>query len=305
MNKETALLGFFDKNQIRYKLNVEMKDYTSFKIGGPAKVMVFPSLEEHIQKAMAYCNQNNIHYFILGKGSNLLVSDKGYDGVIICTCCEGLQNIEKIDEETIRCQAGVNLSVLCKYALDHGLSGLEFAYGIPGSVGGAAYMNAGAYGGEMKNVVFRCYHISKSGENGYFESSDLEFSYRHSVYSNLNYCITHVYIKLKKADKHAIQEKMKDLIGRRKEKQPLEYPSGGSTFKRPDGAYASALIEECGLKGMSFGDAQVSEKHSGFVINIGNATCKDVLDLVEYIKEKVAKKTGYQLECEIKQIGEK
>lgn len=299
-----ALLNLLDEQKIKRELNVELKNYTSFKIGGPAAVMIFPDSEKQIINAIDFCNQAELPFFILGKGSNLLVSDKGYRGVIIYTCSDSMQKIEQIDETTIKSQAGAGLSALCRFALECGLSGLEFAYGIPGSVGGAAYMNAGAYDGEMKDVIFRCDHITSAGELSYFENEALGFSYRKSVYSNSNHCITNVYVQLKKADKEEIQNKMSELIGRRKNKQPLEYPSGGSVFKRPVGAYASALIEKCGLKGVSVGGAQVSEKHSGFIINTGDATCQDVLQLIALVKKTVAGQTGYVLECEIKHIGE-
>lgn len=291
------------EQNIQYRWNVPMKEHTSFHIGGNCDIMLFPKTEEQLQQILFRCHSHEIPTFILGKGSNVLASDYGYRGAVISMTKE-MTDIQLMDETVLVCQAGANLAAVCMFALDHGLSGLEFAYGIPGSVGGAAFMNAGAYGGEMKDVVFRCDHVTEEGTSGHLQGNDLDFSYRHSAYEENHFCITKVYVRLKKGDPEQIRETMNDLLNRRKSKQPLEYPSAGSTFKRPDGAYASALIEQCGLKGFSVGDAQVSEKHSGFVINTGNATCADVLELIDEIQCKVYECTGYYLECEVRKIGE-
>ena len=189
---------------------------------------------------------------------------------------------------------------MCSFALENSLTGLEFAYGIPGSCGGAAFMNAGAYGGEMKDVLYRCDHIDKNGDKGFIEGEDMRLSYRHSAYYDNGCIVTGLYLKLKKGDKEEIKAKMTELMGRRKDKQPLEFPSAGSTFKRPEGYFAGALIEECNLKGVSVGGAQVSEKHAGFVINTGGATCKDVLDLCKKVSDTVYDKKGVKLEMEIR-----
>lgn len=189
---------------------------------------------------------------------------------------------------------------VCRFALEHGLSGLEFAYGIPGSCGGAAFMNAGAYGGEMKDVLYRCDHIDKNGDRGFLEGDDLKLSYRRSAYYDNGCIVTGLYMRLKKDNPEDIKARMDDFLSRRKAKQPLEYPSAGSTFKRPEGYFAGALIEECNLKGTSVGGAQVSTKHAGFVINTGGATCKDVLALCKKVSDTVKAQKGVELEMEIR-----
>jgi UDP-N-acetylmuramate dehydrogenase len=208
--------------------------------------------------------------------------------------------VKLIDENVIFAQAGASLTKVCRFALENELSGLEFAYGIPGSCGGAAFMNAGAYGGEMRDVLYKCEHIDSNGNLGALQGDELELSYRHSAYYNNNCIVTGLYFKLDNGDKDEIKSKMTDLIGRRKEKQPIEYPSAGSTFKRPEGYFAGALIQECGLKGATVGGAQVSEKHAGFVINIGGATCNDVLELCKKVSDTVYKEKGVKLEMEIR-----
>ena len=196
------------------------------------------------------------------------------------------------------------MSRVCNFALENGLTGLEFAFGIPGSAGGAAYMNAGAYGGEMKDVLVECRHIDSNGNFGSLRGEELGLAYRTSAYEHNGYIITTLVMKLSKGNKDEIRAKMQELLQRRKDKQPLEYPSAGSTFKRPEGYFAGALIEECGLKGYSVGGAQVSEKHAGFVINKGSATAKDVLDLIKYIQDKVFSEKGVMLEPEVRLIEE-
>lgn len=296
-----------DDFNIEYKLNEKLNKYTSFKIGGECKILVIPKTKEELIKVIKIQNEiekeNNISIkrLIIGNGSNMLVEDSGFDGIVILLNSDFSQ-MYLVDETTIYASAGTNLIRLCKFALENSLSGLEFAYGIPATVGGAIYMNAGAYDGEMKNTIIKTCHIDKAGEEGCFEGDDLAFSYRHSPYTNSDYCITGGYFKLQKADKEQINEKMQDLMNRRKTKQPLEYPSAGSTFKRPANAYAAKLIEDCGLKGKSIGGAQVSEKHSGFIINKDNATCEDVKNLINYVKEEVYKKSEIKLECEVKFI---
>jgi UDP-N-acetylmuramate dehydrogenase len=235
---------------------------------------------------------------IVGNGSNLLVSDEGIDGVVIRLDGE-LRQIALLDETTVYCGAGISLATLCKFALKNGLSGLEFAWGIPGTVGGAVFMNAGAYGGEMKDVVHSVTHISKSGEIGRTDRDNLGFGYRTSVYRQNDCIITGVTLKLQKAQELEIQAKMDDFLLRRTTKQPLEFPSAGSVFKRPEGAFAGALIEQCGLKGRQIGGAQVSEKHAGFIINRSQATAADVKNLIKEIQTKVKADTGYDLECEL------
>ncbi len=276
-----------------------MSLHTTFKIGGDARLVVYPQSEEQISELVKCAKAENVRLIAVGNGSNLLVDDGGIDACVLILG-EPFSKIELIDDETIYAKAGAKLITLCRFAYEHSLSGLEFAYGIPGSAGGAAFMNAGAYGGEMKDVLYKCEHIDENGNVGFLENDDLKLAYRHSAYYDNGAVITGLYLKLKKGDKAQIKEKMDDLIGRRRTKQPLEYPSAGSTFKRPEGYFAGALIEQCGLKGKSVGGAQVSEKHAGFVINKGGATCKDVLDLCKYCSDKVMEKTGVKLEMEIR-----
>lgn len=289
-----------EKNECKFRVTAELCDYTSFKIGGRADVMVFPDTLEKIKTIVSFANEQKLPVFLLGKGSNLLVSDEGVRGIVINTC--EFDKIELVDETTIVCQSGVSLMRLCRFALENSLTGLEFAFGIPGTAGGAAYMNAGAYGGEMKDVLVKCDHLDAKGECGSFEGESLELGYRKSVYSDKNYVITSLTLKLRKGDSEEIKAKMNDLMSRRKDKQPLEYPSAGSTFKRPEGYFAGALIEQCGLKGFTVGGAQVSEKHAGFVINVGGATAKDVNELIAHCQKVVFENTGVTLEPEVKMI---
>ena len=237
----------------------------------------------------------------IGNGSNLLINDNGFYGIVFKLDGD-FKQISIVDENTIKCGTGTTLAKLCKFALDHNLSGLEFAWGIPGSVGGAAFMNAGAYGGEMKDVLEASAYIAPDGTLGTFTAEEMNLSYRHSVYSENNYIITSITVKLKPDSYEAIRGRMDDFMGRRKDKQPLEYPSAGSVFKRPEGYYAGGLIEECGLKGCQIGGAQVSEKHAGFIINKGGAACEDVCGLIKHIQDTVFEKKGVLLECEIKRI---
>ena len=280
------------------KYDESMANHTTFKIGGNAPLYIEVNKPSQLSQIVKLCKEENVEYFILGNGSNLLVSDKGIDYVVICLKGD-FKNISLLDNNTLYCGAGASLASLCREAEKNGLSGLEFAWGIPGTVGGAAYMNAGAYGGEMKDVVYSVHHIDKDGNLGTIKSSDLNFSYRHSIYKENGYIIIGITVKLKLDNKNEIRNKMDDFMDRRKSKQPLEYPSAGSVFKRPEGNYAGTLIEQCGLKGKTIGGAQVSEKHAGFIINIGGATCNDVQQLIEHIQSTVKDKTGYILEREI------
>lgn len=285
--------------KISFRREESLKKHTSFQIGGNCRLLIEPTTREEMAETLN-CLQD-YPYIVLGNGSNVLVKDEGFDGAVIL-CNRNFSGIRLLDEETIEAEAGVSLASLCLFALEHSLTGLEFAYGIPATVGGALFMNAGAYGGEMKDVTAKVSHI-KNGVFGSFSQEELQFSYRHSVYQTGEYLILSGVFRLQKGDLTEIRAKMDDFMGRRKSKQPLNFPSAGSTFKRPVGAFAAKLIEDCGLKGTSVGGAQVSEKHSGFIINTGNATCKDVLDLIELVQEKVKNETGYQLECEVRMIG--
>ncbi len=289
-----------DKLECEYSTDAVLKDYTSFKIGGKADLMIFPDSAEKLSEIVSQANNDKIPVFVIGKGSNLLVNDEGIKAAVINTC--KMDGIELVDSTIIRCQSGISLSRLCRFALDNSLTGLEFAFGIPGTAGGAAYMNAGAYGGEIKDVLVSCEHINPDGSISSFSGDELDLSYRHSVYSDSDYVITSLTLQLEKGDKDEIKSKMDELIGKRKDKQPLEYPSAGSTFKRPEGYFAGALIEQCGLKGFTSGGAQVSEKHAGFVINIGNATAADVMSVIEHCQKTVFENTGVTLEPEVKTI---
>ena len=288
-------------NNIQFSLNESMKQHTSFKIGGCADVFVTPDSIEKCCKVISLCSEFKVPYIVIGKGSNLLVNDDGYKGAVICVS-NLLSDITLIDKTTIKCGAGSLLSAVCNFALDKKLCGMEFAYGIPGSLGGAVVMNAGAYGGEMKDIVCSCEYVDEEGNLCSISADELDFSYRHSFFSDKQLCIVSVTIDLKKGNPDEIRSTMTELLNRRKEKQPLDFPSAGSTFKRPEGSYASMLIDQCGLKGYRVGDAQISEKHAGFVINLGNASCSDVLNLTNDVSEIVLEKTGYKLELEIKII---
>lgn len=294
------LISSLDERKIIYRLNEPMKLYTTFKTGGPAELFIIPRDENEIRAIMRLCDELGTEVFVLGKGSNLLVSDDGIKDKAVIYIGENFDYIREIGECTFEAGAGASVASVCKYALSKSLSGLEFAYGIPGSVGGAAFMNAGAYGGEVKDVIELCRHITDKGDYGQFSASELDFSYRHSVYSRGGYIITGVVFRLKKADKHQIEYAMSDFITRRKDKQPLEYPSAGSVFKRPDGYFAGALIEQSGLKGKQIGGAMVSEKHAGFIINYDNATTTDVINLIKHCQKTVKEKFSVDLETEIK-----
>lgn len=288
------------KNEgISYIENEPMALHTTFKIGGPARLAVFPKNENEISDVIKKCKEENVRYMVVGNGSNLLVADDGIDAVVILLGKE-FGEVKLIDDTTIFAEAGAPLMKVCRFALENGLSGLEFAYGIPGSCGGGAFMNAGAYGGELGDVMFRCDHIDKDGNKGSLEGDDLKLAYRHSAYYENGCVITGAYFKMQKADKEEIKAKMADYMSRRRDKQPLEYPSAGSTFKRPEGNFAGALIEQCGLKGTSVGGAEISTKHAGFVINKGGATCKDVLDLCKKVADTVKAEKGIDLEMEVR-----
>ncbi len=301
MNNIEALEKYALSLECSAEREVPMKNYTSFKVGGPAELFLSPEDAGQTAKLVRFCEKEEIPVFVLGKGSNLLVSDRGIKGAVIYT---GKQcGISLVDENTVRAQSGASLAQLCTFALENSLSGLEFAYGIPGTVGGAVFMNAGAYGGEMKDVLLNSEYVSTDGTSGELDNEAMELSYRHSAYENSNLVITAASVRLAPADRNEIKSTMNDILARRKEKQPLEYPSAGSTFKRPEGNFAGALIEQCGLKGVSVGGAQVSEKHAGFIINRGGATAADILSLIKHVQARVKAQTGVSLETEIRLIG--
>ncbi len=299
MERLELLDQFLNENGFSFLAEVPMKNYTTFKIGGNCRRMVWPSSVNEIVSLFFFCHNHQIPLYLVGNGSNLLVADSGIDGVVL-QLGGRFSKISMEGKDRIVCEAGAALSKACIFARDHSLSGMEFAYGIPGSVGGAAYMNAGAYGGEMKDIIAWCEHVDENGTVERLTREELEFSYRRSVYTGKNRCITKVCFQLSFGVSKEIGKAMEDYMERRRAKQPLEYPSAGSTFKRPKGGYASALIDQCGLKGYSYGGAMVSEKHAGFVINYKNATCADVLQVIKEVSEKVLEKTGFVLEPEIK-----
>lgn len=278
-----------------------MSRQTSFKAGGNADVIAFPKTVASLVNVLKTANLNDIPFTVMGNGSNLLVRDCGIRGIVVKTT--GMNPEIEVDDEIIRCSAGTSLSKLCTVALENGLTGLEFAYGIPGTVGGAVFMNAGAYGGEIKDVLTSVQHISPDFIIENVNATDLNLAYRRSFYSdNHDYIIATAEFRLQKGDKNEIKAKMDDLIGRRKDKQPLEFPSAGSTFKRPEGYFAGALIEQCGLKGYRIGGAEVSEKHAGFIINRYSGTAADIIDLIEHVRKTVKENTGVTLEPEVKII---
>ena len=301
MYKEIALFAENVGAEVIY--DAPMKRYTSFKCGGNASVLIIPDSLDALNKIIDFSYSKDVKPFVIGNGSNLLVTDNGINGVVIKIGSK-MSEIKLLDETTIYCEAGASLKALCMFALENSLSGLEFAYGIPGTLGGAVYMNAGAYGGEMKDVLYSVNHIENDGINGTLNKENLDLGYRHSAYTNNGFVITSAVMKLTKADEKDIKDAMDDKLKRRKDKQPLEYPSAGSTFKRPEGYFAGALIEDCGLKGYTVGGAQVSEKHAGFVINKGGATATDVMTLISDVQRIVKEKHGVTLETEVKIVGE-
>lgn len=281
-----------------------LKDYTTFKIGGRCDLLVKLNGEDSFIKLIPLAERLGVPYYIFGKGSNLIVDSDGITGVVFVSG-KDYAEIKLIDETTIYCTAGASLSTLCKFALENELTGLEFAYGIPGSLGGAIFMNAGAYGGEMKDVVTGVKVMNVAGAISEYTADKLDFSYRHSRFTESGEIILSAVVKLEKGDEKQIKAQMNDLMERRCSKQPLEYPSAGSTFKRPEGSYASMLIDQCGLKGVHVGDAEVSTKHSGFIINKGNADFSQLMELIKIVKDTVKEKTGYILECEPLIISDK
>lgn len=281
--------------------NEPMKLHTTFKIGGQVKLFIkVPNLKA-LKEILKCLNKEDMTFFILGYGANTLFCDEEYNGIVI-TLSDDFKKIEKKSNTEIYCGSGALLSRVCAFAKENSLSGMEALFGIPASIGGATFMNAGAYGSEMKDVITEVYTVSLSGEEKTFSLSDCDFSYRHSVFMNKSHIITGVKLKLKLGNNEEITALMNEYMKRRSDKQPLEFPSAGSVFKRPEGYFAGCLIEQCGLKGYTIGGAQVSEKHAGFIINKGNATCKDVLNLVAYIQKAVFDKFGVNLECEIRPI---
>lgn len=288
---------------MKYIENEPMSRHTTMKVGGSADCVFFPSSSKQVAELVKLCREMKVPLTVIGKGSNLLISDRGIRGAVM-VLGSNFARLRECEGGILAAQAGASLTRLCKLALRHSLTGLEFAYGIPGSVGGAAFMNAGAYGGEMKDVLLKCRHVTPQGELEELDAPSMELGYRHSVYAANGCIVTDVYVQLAQGDPSAIEAKMEELMERRCTKQPLEYPSAGSTFKRPEGYFAGTLIEACGLKGKQVGGAQVSEKHAGFLINAGGATCQDFLNLAALVQETVMAQKGVELEMEIRVLGE-
>lgn len=294
------LKGLWDREGVPYECGTPLARYTTFKIGGPAALFARPADARQLEAALTACKKSDVRYYLLGQGSNTLFADEGFDGAVICTRMMG--GVQRIEGERMTAPAGAGLMALCAMARDAGLTGLEFACGIPGSLGGALYMNAGAYGGEMKDVVETVTCLTPEGTVETRTADELAFGYRTSVFEQDGSCVLSATLRLAYGDKAAIRARMAELLAKRREKQPLEWPSAGSTFKRPQGAFAAALIEQCGLKGLQVGGAAVSRKHSGFVVNLGGATCADVIALTEQVIRVVKEKTGYTLEREIRVV---
>lgn len=282
-------------------LEEPMSKHTSFRAGGKARAFALPKNEENILALLDICRKHQISYFIIGKGSNLLVSDEGFDGLIISLHAIVYQ--KQISAYRIEAGAGILLSDLAKYAYELGLSGLEFASGIPGSLGGAVYMNAGAYDGQMKDILQEVKVIEESGEIVWIPAQELELSYRHSNIGERNRVVLAARITLYQRDKDEISARMEELKVLRESKQPLEFPSAGSTFKRPEGYFAGKLISDAGLSGKQIGGAQVSTKHNGFIINVGDASAGDIYALICYVQKEVYKQFGVSLETEVRLLG--
>ena len=280
--------------------NEPMERHTTFRIGGPCRALIDVPTASALSELTTVLRGKE--YIVIGNGSNLLVRDKGYSGVVL-RLSGGFTEIRLHDDNTIYAGAGASLAAVCSFALEKSLTGLEFAYGIHGSVGGAVFMNAGAYGGEMSDVVLAAEYI-ENGTSDIYDSSELLFGYRHSIFRRSRKIVTAAIIRLAKGDRFLIREKMDELAARRRDKQPLQLPSAGSTFKRPEGTYASYLIDRCGLRGLNCGGAQVSDKHCGFIVNRGGATCEDVEKLMDRIQYIVNEQTGIMLEPEVLIIGD-
>lgn len=285
---------------LELRLDEPMSRHTTFRVGGPAALMACPRQTEELVEAVKLARAWEVPTVVVGNGSNLLVDDKGVDAFVIKTVPQfGACDVQG---EEMTAQAGILLSQLAIRAAEAGLTGLEFAHGIPGSLGGGVTMNAGAYGGEMVQVVRQVGVLCPDGTVETWEGERCEFRYRHSVFSAGTHLVLWAKVGLKPGNQEEVREKMRDLAARRREKQPLDFPSAGSTFKRPEGHFAAALIDQCGLKGLRVGGAMVSEKHAGFVVNVGGATCSDVLHLMDEIRQRVFQATGVELEPEVRYL---
>lgn len=303
MNKYNKFVGlfneFYDINDI--KIDEKLSEYVNFKVGGPADILLIPNSKEQVIKSIKICKENNIPFYLIGNGSNILVRDGGFRGVVL-----SLKNVKNIyvDGEKIEAECGVMLKEVSDKSIENSLTGFEFACGIPGTIGGAVFMNAGAYDGEISKVIESAEVIDENCNIIRLSREELDFGYRSSLVMKKGYTVLSAVFKLEKGQVKTIKELIEDLTNKRESKQPLEYPSAGSTFKRPTGYFAGKLIQDAGLKGYSIGGAAVSEKHSGFVINKGNATAKDITDLIKHIQDEVKKQFGVDLHPEVRIIGE-
>lgn len=293
------LKGILDEKQIL--LDVPMKEYTSMRVGGKARMLLLPSDTWQIKKILKYMRKNSVPYFVIGNGTNLIVRDSGYDGAII-KLSDNFSSVT-VNDNVIKAEAGAAIASVARLACNNSLSGLEFAAGIPGTVGGAAVMNAGAYDGEMKDVVVETTCLDKNADEVRLSSDEHNFGYRTSRMQEENLLVLEVKMNLRQGNIDEIKNKMNELNRRRREKQPLEFPSAGSIFKRPAGYYAGKLIEDAGLRGYKIGGAQVSEKHCGFIVNTGTATAADVIELIEFVKKRVFETSGVMLQQEVKILG--
>ncbi len=285
------------------KINEPMSKHTSFKTGGPAEIYIIGKTLEQIQAVLKYSNQNNIQLYIIGNGSNLLVSDEGIKGIVLKIAVDNIETIESDLGVLVKAGAGVKIMALAQILKKDGITGFEELAGIPGTMGGANYMNAGAYGKELKDIIVSTKAINKeTGEIETLKNEEQELKYRSSIFKNRKYIIIETMLNLQKGIPEEIERKMSNFSNQRKQKQPIEYPSAGSTFKRGEKFITAKLIDECGLKGYQIGGAQISEKHAGFIINKNNATSKDILDLIKYTKKKVFEKFGVQIEEEVEII---
>ena len=294
------LLKILPEEQV--KVNEPMRGHTTFRVGGPADYFVMPGTKEEVAAVLRCCGEQGVPYYIIGNGSNLLVSDEGYRGVII----QIFKSMNKVECEghTITAQAGALLSVVAGRALKEHLTGFELAAGITGTLGGACVMNAGAYGGEMKDVLKSVTVLTSEGKLLTLQRHELELGYRTSIIAKKNYIVLEAALDLEKGDQEAIRSRMEELGEKRSAKQPLEYPSAGSTFKRPEGYFAGQLIQDAGLRGFQVGGAQISEKHCGFVINKGGAAAADIAELMRQVSARVEETSGVRLEAEVKRLGE-
>ncbi len=289
---------FCEREKINYRINEPLSEHTSFRIGGPAALFSEPDTPEKAALLLGFCAANGIRHTVMGRGSDLLVADEGYDGVII-RIGEKMGGLS-VTGNIITAQAGGSLTGLCRFAQANRLSGLEFAFGIPGSVGGGVYMNAGAYGGELKDAVTEVGYCDTDGEMKTSEKEELGFGYRRSFFTDKGLLILWAKFELVPGNGEQIAAEMVEIWRRRCDKQPLEYPNAGSVFKRPQGFYVGALIEQAGLKGKRVGGAQISEKHAGFIVNTGGATAKDVKALIAMVQDEIKRRNGVELVCEIR-----